>query len=72
MLSQVKSIEQVQTIYLDRKAAIKFFSSVAGRRFIGGASGSHPDANMKGDQDARLRAILRTLERNRYDIFALF
>ena len=55
----------MKRILLDRQAAIKFFSSVAGRRFVGGSSGSHPESNTKGDQDARLRAILRTLERNR-------
>lgn len=50
----------------DRKAAINFFSTVGGSRFVGGVSGSHPSSNTNGNKDARLQAILSTLEKNRF------
>ncbi|CAK8698074.1 unnamed protein product [Clavelina lepadiformis] len=49
----------------DRRAAIRFFTSLAGSKFLGGPSGTHPAANVQGDKDARLRAVLSALENNK-------
>lgn len=49
----------------DRKAAIKFFKTTSGSAMLGGPSGHRPAPNVEGGKDARLQAVLDTLETNK-------
>lgn len=49
----------------DRKAALKFFKTTSGSAMLGGPSGYRPAANVEGGKDARLQAVLETLENNK-------
>nr|CAB3262985.1 uncharacterized protein LOC100186163 [Phallusia mammillata] len=49
----------------DRRTAIKFFTSLAGKKMLQGSSGYRPAANVHGNSDARLMTILRALQENK-------
>lgn len=62
MLQHLSSYLRGELYLTDRNAALKFFRSLAGSKLLGGPSGTHPDRNMQGGRDARLKAIVSALQ----------